>query len=109
VTPNGGVFRSIPDGGGRGSENSTNADVVFAATAQSVYKSTDSGASWLDVTGHLPISPNPSALFIDPANHSTIHLGSRCGSIGLKTGAERFRFYCQDIDLYLRARKAGWA
>jgi photosystem II stability/assembly factor-like uncharacterized protein len=65
----------------------TNADVVFAATAQSVYKSTDGGASWLDITGHLPVTPRPSVLFIDPANRSTIYLGSRCGPIGFKTGA----------------------
>jgi photosystem II stability/assembly factor-like uncharacterized protein len=65
----------------------TNADVVFATTAQSLYQSTDGGASWRDITDHFPVSPRPSALFIDPANHSTIYLGSRCGLIGFKTGA----------------------
>jgi len=64
----------------------TNADVVFAATAQSLYQSTDGGTSWLDVTDHLPVRPRTSALVIDPANHSTIYLGSRCGLIGFKTG-----------------------
>ena len=63
----------------------TNAEVVFATTGPKVYKSTDGGATWRDVTDHLPFPLLPSALFIDPTNHSTIYLGSRCGPIGFKT------------------------
>jgi photosystem II stability/assembly factor-like uncharacterized protein len=63
----------------------TNADVVFATTGQKIYKSIDGGTTWRDVTDHLPFPLLPSALFIDPTNHSTIYLGSRCGPIGFKT------------------------
>jgi len=63
----------------------TNADVVFATARQKIYKSIDGGATWRDVTDHLPFPLLPSALFIDPTNHSTIYLGSRCGPIGFKT------------------------
>jgi photosystem II stability/assembly factor-like uncharacterized protein len=63
----------------------TNADVVFATAGQSIYKSIDGGVTWRDVTDHLPSSLRPSALVIDPTNHSTIYLGSRCGPIGFKT------------------------
>lgn len=64
----------------------TNADAVVATAGSNIYKSTDGGATWRDVTGTLT-SLRPSALVVDPANHSTIYLGSRCGPIGFKTGA----------------------
>ncbi len=64
----------------------TNADVLVATAGSNIYKSTDGGATWRDVTGLLT-SLRPSALVVDPANHSTLYLGSRCGPIGFKTGA----------------------
>ncbi len=64
----------------------TNADVVVATAGPNIYKSTDGGATWRDVTGAHPFL-RPSALVVDPANHSTIYLGSRCGPFGFKTGA----------------------
>lgn len=64
----------------------TNADAVVATAGSHIYRSTDGGATWRDVTGTLT-SLRPSALVVDPANHSTIYLGSRCGPIGFKTGA----------------------
>ncbi|HXH41777.1 MAG TPA: hypothetical protein VNN08_24345 [Thermoanaerobaculia bacterium] len=76
----------------------TNADVVFAATGRSVYKSTDGGVSWLDLTDHISETLRPSALFIDPADHSTIYLGSHCGPIGFKTGASDVRATSSSFD-----------
>jgi photosystem II stability/assembly factor-like uncharacterized protein len=64
----------------------TNADVLVATAGSTIYKSTDGGATWRDVTGPLTYL-RPSALFFDPANHSTVYLASRCGPIGFKTGA----------------------
>ncbi len=64
----------------------TNADVLVATAGSNIYKSNDGGATWRDVTGPLT-SLRPSALVVDPANHSTLYLGSRCGPIGFKTGA----------------------
>jgi len=98
ATTSAGVFRSDDagdtwrdvSGGVRGVTHvvidPTNAETAYVTTTSTVFKTTNGGSAWRDVGGTLHASMSTSSLLIDPANPSTLYLGSRCGPIGFKGG-----------------------
>ncbi len=65
-----------------------NHQIVYAGTAYNtmIYKSTDSGVSWVAVTNGLPSYSAVSVLAIDPTNSQIVYAGTNSGTYKSTTG-----------------------
>jgi photosystem II stability/assembly factor-like uncharacterized protein len=53
----------------------SNASILYAGTARGLYKSTDGGAQWSDISGTLG-TPDVRAILVDPNAPQTVYIGT---------------------------------
>lgn len=67
------------------------ANIVYVATPTgAIWKTSNGGASWRNITDGLPSGVLPSALRIDPRDPRTLYLASHCPPIGFKTAVPTY-------------------
>jgi hypothetical protein len=64
----------------------------FTGGAQHVWKTTNAGVNWTDITGNLPDAPANSVV-VDPVNHNVIYVGTDVGVFMTNNGGATWSEY----------------